>query len=395
MNKLRGQILRKKSIGLTAVTAATFLTISGAAIPAFAADETTTNNVTQAALDTLGVEITDPTLLEEINNNVGEAIDSGIINEEVIDYVDFADNAQPPTTEEPPVEEIAPIEEPTVDNPEVLNPIEENLEEQKYNWGQIQADWQQAFETVRADFEACIAEGASKEECAKGLGFKMQIAHGEALLNNYEARLEAISALPEDEQAKALEHLEKHRERTLQRLEKAQTMLQDSIANGIPLPEGVRIKNVPGEAELVNGLLQQLGSSEKAIPANAKNITKNSDGTLTVTQPNGEVRTIAPSERRPGVSNEEQPRQEGPVTQNTPNSQPGTSIRPEKPRQEPNMEQQGQTPQSNNRPQPPASDTKPATQNPGGGQRPQQADPSEQGPRGSQERPERPERANG
>lgn len=387
MNNLRGTILRKKSISLTAVTAATFLTISGAALPAFAADETTTNNVTQAALDTLGVEITDPTLLEEINNNVGEAIDSGIINEEVIDYVEFIDET-PPTTEEPPAEEIVPIEDPTVEepveNPEVLNPIEENLEEQKYNWGQIQADWQQAFETVRADFEACIAEGVSKEECSKGLGFKMQIAHGEALLNNYEARLEAISALPEEEQAKALEHLEKQRERTLERLEKAQTMLQDSIANGTPLPEGVRIKDLPGESELVNGLLQELGSSEKAIPANAKNITKNSDGTLTITKPNGEATTFTPPVRGETKPVPESGKQQATgAPQNESNVPPAQDSKPAPPQQNPGQEQ------SNTRPQPPAQDSKPAPQD-RNNQRPPQSGLSEngEGKSGNQQRPQ-------
>ena len=344
--------MRKKLI-ITAALAG--LTISSLTVPAAYAEEASASkDLTSSALENLGIDNVDSQLLDSISNRVNEAMSDGIIDQNIVDAVeetteipvaDSTDASTDAPTVEPSTE---PTEAPTAETTEqpsgnpVHDQMDKHLQDQGVKWEQVKADWTAAFETVRSDFDNCISAGGTSSDCAQGLGFKLQIAHAQVLLNNYDARVAEIANLPEDQQAEALAKLEEHRQRTLDRLEKAQQLLADHIANGTTLPEGTNIKNLPGEAELVNGLLQQLGSSERAIPADAKHVKKNEDGSSTITRDNGQEQTFAP---QPSHSRDPEKAVEAPPAPSVTGGQPGAvNTRPSE------AEQQKTTPPAQNAP---------------------------------------------
>lgn len=352
----------KKTTSTLAIAGLAFAGITIAS-PTFAVENETIQSLTESTLENLGVENVSPELVEEISNNITDTIN----NE---------------TTDGTTTEIINPEIIETIDNGEVVPPeiLDENLDEQNKLWDTVKSDWLEAFEAVRADFEECVAAATNASECAAGLGFKLQIAHGEAMLKNYDQRLAEIATLPEEEQAAALEKLEQHRQRTLERLEKANQRLADNLANGTPLPEGVRIKDIAGEAELVNGLLAELGSSEKAIPADAKKIQRNADGTVAIERSNGETTTVAPRKPNNGTppvqGRESEQIMPNDVTTNNNQSSP----RPQQNVQPPTPNQQQQVPsQSSGKPAPQGKNEAPQPQQgeQRGGQRGGQMTPNE------------------
>lgn len=250
------------------------------ATPAMAVEDTTIQTITESSLSNLGLENVSPELIDEISSSISEVVNSEedptvnneILNPEIVDIV-----------------ETQPENETVIDDS-----LDNNLQEQEKLWDAVKSDWLEAYEAVKADFDECLAAGTAANECSAGLGFKLQIAHGEALLKNYDQRIADIALLPEDQQAEQLRYLEQQRSRVLERLERAQAKIEDNINNGTPLPKGVKIKNIEGEAELVNGLLADLGSEEKAIPAEPRKVQLNSDGTFSITGRDGTSKTIAP-----------------------------------------------------------------------------------------------------
>lgn len=166
---------------------------------AYAADETVVSDVVDSALDNAGTTITDPALLDEIEASLNEAIDSGIVDPEVIANPDAA--------------------------------IDEQLTEQEQLWDQTAPQWKAAFETIRSSFEACRAEGGqSTATCARTLGFQLQVAHAEAELAALDAKIAAISSLPADQQASALANLEAQRAGLVTRLDRAATKIASASA---------------------------------------------------------------------------------------------------------------------------------------------------------------------
>lgn len=306
------------------VTIAGLMVAGFSATPAFAVDNTTqaATAITSASLANLGLTNLDPALTALVSTAISNAIAAGAIDPALIANPPVAPVTAPsvapdpnatPTVDPNVDPSAAPVVDPSLapdpsvtPDPNATAPappvehnaeLEEHLHEQEANWDLVKADWLAAFDTVKSDYQTCLDAGTPSDQCSANLGFKLQMAHGAVMLNNFNQRIADVAALPADQQADALKRLEDQRQRTLNRLAEAQTMLQDHIANGTPLPQGVKIKDIPGEADLVNGLLEQLGSPERAIPREAEHVVRNADGTVTVVDHDGEERTFNPEVR--------------------------------------------------------------------------------------------------
>lgn len=177
----------------------------------------TSDTVTEALIDSslgsLGTEVTDPALLEELKQDVSDAIDEGVIDPSI---VDAADPATSPS------------------EADLENLIDNNLSQETDSWSEEEPAWAAAFETIRADFESCRTDGKSTSACARTLGFQLQIAHAEAELAGIDAAIAEVANLPEEEQAAALAELEAQRAELQAHLDRASSKLATAVSSGIP-----------------------------------------------------------------------------------------------------------------------------------------------------------------
>lgn len=158
--------------------------------------------VVDETLNLLDVETEPSETLDELAEEVAEAIEEGLLDEDVLDAIENGDS----------------LEDLVDDN---LTEAEEDLEESAPLWAE-------AYERIKAEFQACREAAEKASECAKGLGFRLQIAQADALLADIDARIAALDGLTPEEQEAELARLQALREEMVARLEKA----QDKLANG-------------------------------------------------------------------------------------------------------------------------------------------------------------------
>ncbi|MEY2698909.1 MAG: hypothetical protein RL720_865 [Actinomycetota bacterium] len=201
---------------LLAVSAAVPALVFGVGLSAAHAEtsDAVTETIIDSSLSGLGTEVTEPGLLEELQQDVSDAIDAGIVDPAIIDAAD--------------PESMSPADS------ELENLIDENLSEETDTWAEEEPAWASAFETIRADFETCRTDGQSTSNCARTLGFQLQIAHAEAELAGIDAAIGELANLPEEDQAAALAELETQRSELQARLDRAATKLESAVAAGTP-----------------------------------------------------------------------------------------------------------------------------------------------------------------
>ena len=158
--------------------------------------------VVDETLNLLDVETEPSETLDELAEEVAEAIEEGLLDEDVLDAIENGDS----------------LEDLVDDN---LTEAEEDLEESAPLWAE-------AYERIKAEFQACREAAEKASECAKGLGFRLQIAQADALLADIDARIASLDGLTPEEQEAELARLQALREEMVARLEKA----QDKLANG-------------------------------------------------------------------------------------------------------------------------------------------------------------------
>lgn len=192
--------------------------------------------VVDGTLGLLDVETEPSETLDELAEEVAEAIEEGLLDEDVLDAIENGDS----------------LEDLIDDN---LADAEETLEDSAPLWAA-------AYERIKAEFQACREAADNASECAKGLGFRLQIAQADALLADIDARIAALDGLTPEEQEVELARLQALREEMVARLEKA----QDKLVNG----PGKSLEGADGIAREARDKAEQLRKEKQKIADKAR-----------------------------------------------------------------------------------------------------------------------------
>lgn len=228
-----------------------------------------TESIIDAALAGLGTEVTDSTLLGELQEDISLAVDEGIIDPAILEQVVSEETMRP-----------APSEEPATETDSIDELISDNLDEETAQWEAIEPAWLAAFETIRSDFELCRTDGQSTSRCARTLGFQLQIALSEAKLAEIDAAIVAVATLPEQEQAAALAELERQRVAFQAKLERTAEKLAVAVASGTPGADQATQARLNGVIDGVRGRAQN-----STLPEQAQQGAQSSSGGVEVTSP--------------------------------------------------------------------------------------------------------------
>lgn len=270
-----------KRLIVSALTVAVTIPALALGVGVSAAQAETSDAVTETIIDSslsgLGTEVIDPALLDQLQEDVSTAIEEGVIDPAIVDAAE--ELVTDPTSTPNPEETTAPAEY------DLSNLIDENLDEQSTTWEEEEPAWAAAFETIRADFEACRTDGQSTSTCARTLGFQLQIAHAQAELTELDSAIAAVANLPEEEQAAALAELEAQRAELQAHLDRATAKLESAITAGTPganadvkakldsVLEGVRGRSLasalPEQAKQNGQSGQQPAATTPAVPEEA------------------------------------------------------------------------------------------------------------------------------
>lgn len=221
--------------------------------------------IVDSALANLEIEVTDPALLGELQEDISTAIEEGTIDPAI---VDGAETITDPAATPAPEDTAAPTD------PALDDLLDENLSDETTTWEEQAPAWLAAFETIRADFETCRTDGQSTSACARTLGFQLQIAHAEAELAVIDEQIAAIANLPEEEQATALAELEAQRAELQAHLERASTKLAAAIAAGTPGADAAVQERLNGAINRAKGQ-----ANAPALPEQAQQNAPSDSGT--------------------------------------------------------------------------------------------------------------------
>ncbi|MEN9793269.1 MAG: hypothetical protein RL330_1347 [Actinomycetota bacterium] len=192
--------------------------------------------VVNETLTFLDVETEPSETLEELAEAVAEAIEDGLIDEDVLE---------------------------AIGNGEALGELlEGNLTEAEEGLEDSASLWAAAYERIKAEFRACREAADNASECATGLGFRLQIAQADALLADIDARIAALSGLTPEEQEAELARLQALREELVARLEKA----QEKLLNG----PGKGLENAAAIAEQARDKAEKLREEKQKISDRAR-----------------------------------------------------------------------------------------------------------------------------
>lgn len=169
--------------------------------------------ILEKTLTFLGVE-TDPSeVLDELSDEVADAIDEGIIDDDVLETIDKADDLD--------------------------TLLDGNLEDAEDVLESYAPLWRAAYEQIRIEFQACRTSSGKVSDCAKGLGFRFQIAQADALLADVDAQIAALEGLTPEGQEAELARLQALREEMVSRLERAQDKLENGPGKGVENASGI------------------------------------------------------------------------------------------------------------------------------------------------------------
>lgn len=223
----------------------------------------TTDKISQTIVDSalanLEIEVTDPALLDQLQEDISTAIDEGTIDPGIVDGAEtISDATETPAPTDPALDDL----------------LDENLTDETASWEEQAPAWLAAFETIRADFETCRTDGQSTSACARTLGFQLQVAHAEAQLTALDEQIAAVANLPEEEQAAALAELEALRSDVQARLERASTKLAAAVAAGTPGADAAVQERLNGAINRAKGQ-----ANAPALPEQAQQNNQNNSGT--------------------------------------------------------------------------------------------------------------------
>jgi hypothetical protein len=134
--------------------------------------------------EVLGVQVDDPVLVDLLESDLEFAIEEEVIDPNLLNELDQAIDAG----EEPAVEDA----------------LEENLLDQEESWRDKAPELLTAFEMVKLEFQQCREQtDGPANECARGLGLKLQVASMEMALGDVEALRLSLDTLTGEERVQA------------------------------------------------------------------------------------------------------------------------------------------------------------------------------------------------
>ena len=233
---------------ITTVCAAVVVPVLSFGFMATSAQAETSDAVTETIIDSslsgLDTQVTDPALMDQLQQDISLAVDEGVIDPAIVDAAETV--VTDPTSTPAPELTSTPVD------PALTDLIDENLAEETGTWEEEAPAWLAAFEQIRAEFEACRTDGQATSACARTLGFQLQIAHAEAELAQIDTAIADIANLPEEQQAAALAELEAKRAAFQAKLERSSAKLASAVESGTPgatTEDQARLNSVLGEVK--------------------------------------------------------------------------------------------------------------------------------------------------
>lgn len=227
----------KLSLALSALGVAAVATFG--VVPAASAEilEEGAAILVESALEANDATLTDADLLGELVQDVTEAEELGLLDPAIVD------------------ESNALVENPEAPTDALDGLIDEQADEQIENWQEEAPAIKAAFETVRAQFQECRADGQTTvSDCAQQLRFQYQFALAEVKLARIDEEIAKVADLPEAEQAERLAALENQRTRVLALLAKAEAA---AVESGTAL--------TARETQRLNGLITEFQGRASAL----------------------------------------------------------------------------------------------------------------------------------
>jgi hypothetical protein len=154
----------------------------------------------------LGIEVSDPQLSESLLADLQFAVDEDIINPDILSEIDEAiDSGR---------------------DSDVGDLLDENQAEQEGSWLEKSPELLNAFDLVKYEFHQCrIQSTGGASECARGLGFKLQVASVELALAELETLRASLDGLSGEELEQALVLIEAQEQELAAKLQRAEQKL--------------------------------------------------------------------------------------------------------------------------------------------------------------------------
>jgi hypothetical protein len=234
----------------------------------------TTNEVTEILFvkttELLGIEIDDPNLVDSLLEDIGYAVDEEIVAPEIVDEIAEA------------------IDEGRESDLDYL--FDENSGEQEQSWLEKSPELLSAFDFVKYEFHQCriqTARGAS--ECARGLGFKLQVASVEMALADLEEQKATLEDFEGDALEEALSVIAAQEQELAKKLSRAQEKLnrlgegaEGSSELQVALLEARELGLAPDNTSIPNGQQDDAQTNqrnqEKADQRNQEKNNKSNKG---------------------------------------------------------------------------------------------------------------------
>ncbi len=229
----------KAMVALLAIPA---LSVGASAVAAHA-ETGSASSIVDASMSTLGISLTNPTLLDELTAEVQIAIDAGVVDPSADPIPDpvIEPTAEPtvepsaePTTEPSAEPTTEPSENPTDDHGHHLGHLHDQFE----LWAMASPVWNAAFETIRLEFEACIVGADPNVDCSAQTLTALQLAHADVLTSTYDELAAGVAALPVEQQSHAQALLDRQ-------MEHAQNRLSHTLEEYATNPDGTAVVLTP------------------------------------------------------------------------------------------------------------------------------------------------------
>jgi hypothetical protein len=154
----------------------------------------------------LGIEVSDANLIDSLLEDIEYAIDEEIVIPEIVDEIGEAIDGG----RESDLDDL----------------LDENSEEQEQSWLEKSPELLNAFDLVKYEFHQCrIQSAGGASECARGLGFKLQVASVEMALADLEDQRATLEGLEGEALEEALSRIAAEEQELAKKLLRAQEKL--------------------------------------------------------------------------------------------------------------------------------------------------------------------------